>query len=85
MQANETIKMIVGHGIPLNGKVLYYNSMSHQTSIIDIKKKKHAIYERLIDEKVLLEADYSLAKTCDTSMEIDVDKFIKLLYDSRGP
>ena len=79
MQANEAIKMIVGHGIPLNGKVLYYNSMSHQTSIIDIKKKKHAIYERLIDEKALLEADYSLAKTCDTSMEIDVDRFIKLL------
>ena len=72
MQADEALKLIIGHGNSLNGKLMLYNSMSNQSNIIAIHKKELAIYEKIIDQQVLSEADYSLDETCDSSLEIDI-------------
>lgn len=43
LQANETIKLILGIGEVLSGKVLYYNSLNHQSQIINVIRSEKEI------------------------------------------
>lgn len=43
LQANETIKLILGIGEVLSGKVLYYNSLNHQIQIINVNRSEKEI------------------------------------------
>ncbi|WP_445737529.1 molybdopterin-synthase adenylyltransferase MoeB [Mariniflexile sp.] len=43
MQANEVLKIILGIGNVLSGKLLCFNALTNQTSILKIKKSKEAI------------------------------------------
>ena len=45
MQANEVIKLILGIGNVLSGKLLCYNSLTNQTSILKINKNQSIIQE----------------------------------------
>ncbi|PHS67525.1 MAG: dinucleotide-utilizing protein [Flavobacterium sp.] len=59
LQANEVLKMILGIGEVLSGKVLYYNTLTNQTTILKINrseaeiqrvKNSEPIFETLIAE-----------------------------------
>ena len=79
MQADEALKLIIGHGNSLSGKLMIYNSLNHQSNIISIHRKEHVIYERIINQQGLSESDYIINEICDSLLEIDMDEFIELL------
>jgi sulfur-carrier protein adenylyltransferase/sulfurtransferase len=43
MQANEVLKIILGIGNVLSGKLLCFNALTHQTSILKVKKSQETI------------------------------------------
>src|SRR5690606_36177905 len=51
-QANEVLKMILGIGNVLSGKLLCYNSLTSQTSVLKINKSEEQI-EKVLKEKHL--------------------------------
>ncbi|GAA4884783.1 molybdopterin-synthase adenylyltransferase MoeB [Flaviramulus aquimarinus] len=51
MQANEVLKVILGLGSPLSGKLLCYNALTSQTSTLALKKNE-AIFQSVLNEKV---------------------------------
>lgn len=79
MQADEALKLIIGHGNSLNGKLMLYNSLNNQNNIISIHRKEHAIYDRIINQQGLSESDYIINEICDSLLEIEMDEFIELL------
>lgn len=50
MQANEVLKIILGVGDALSGKILFYNALTYQTSTLKIKRNETAI-QTVLDEK----------------------------------
>ena len=50
MQANEILKIILGIGTTLSGKLLSYNALTSQTSIIKVKKNE-AIFKSILKNK----------------------------------
>jgi len=50
MQANEVLKLILGIGDLLSGKVLYYNALTTQTTTLKINKSEKEIQKVLISE-----------------------------------
>lgn len=67
MQANEVLKMILNIGDVLSGKLLCYNALTSQTTILTIKKNQGEF------EKVLRDKDHfhkkELEYSCETSIE----------------
>lgn len=45
MQANEVLKMILGIGTVLSGKVLFYNALTVQTQTMQLKRSEEAIHK----------------------------------------
>ncbi|MFT4802045.1 MAG: molybdopterin/thiamine biosynthesis adenylyltransferase/rhodanese-related sulfurtransferase [Flavobacteriaceae bacterium] len=54
LQANEVIKLILGIGEVLSGKVLYYNSLNHQINFIKVNRSKKEI-QKVMDTKTFFE------------------------------
>ena len=50
MQANEVLKIILGIGNVLSGKILFYNALTYQTSTLKIKRNETVI-QTVLDEK----------------------------------
>jgi len=50
MQANEVLKIILGIGTTISGKLLFYNALTSQTSIIKVKKNE-AIFKSVLKDK----------------------------------
>lgn len=54
LQANEVIKLILGIGEVLSGKVLYYNSLNHQINFIKVNRSEKEI-KKVMDTKTFFE------------------------------
>tara|TARA_R110000787_G_scaffold15134_9_gene46887 strand:+ start:3056 stop:4141 length:1086 start_codon:yes stop_codon:yes gene_type:complete len=54
LQANEVIKLILGIGEVLSGKVLYYNSLNHQINFIKVNRSEKEI-QKVMDTKTFFE------------------------------
>ncbi|MCF8274811.1 MAG: HesA/MoeB/ThiF family protein [Flavobacteriaceae bacterium] len=71
MQANEVLKIILGIGSILSGKLLCYDALSYQTSILNIKKSENEI-QKVLKNK----SDFKNQKSevhCDSqSVEISI-------------
>jgi molybdopterin/thiamine biosynthesis adenylyltransferase/rhodanese-related sulfurtransferase len=50
MQANEVLKIILGIGDVLSGKLLCYDALSYQTTILNIKKSENEIQKVLLNK-----------------------------------
>ena len=50
MQANEVLKIILGIGSPLTGKVLYYNALNTETTILSLTRSDDEIKRVLSDQ-----------------------------------
>lgn len=55
LQANEAIKLILGIGEILSGKVLYYNSLNHQTNLIKVRRSEEEI-QKVMDSAAVFES-----------------------------
>ncbi|MBD0835812.1 HesA/MoeB/ThiF family protein [Aestuariibaculum suncheonense] len=64
MQANEVLKIILGIGNTLSGKLLCYNALHSQTTVLNISKNNHEI------EKVLKNKNSFTTQTTETFCEI---------------
>ncbi len=68
LQANEVIKLILGIGDVLTGKVLYYNSLNHENNIIKVIRSEKEI-QKVIDSEPYFESlDEDL--NCDLSSNL---------------
>jgi adenylyltransferase/sulfurtransferase len=52
-QANEVIKMILGIGEVLSGKLMIFNSLNNQVTYFNLSKSQENLYDDLIKEKKL--------------------------------
>ncbi|MFL1011456.1 molybdopterin-synthase adenylyltransferase MoeB [Flavisericum labens] len=69
MQANEVLKIILGIGNPLSGKLLCYNALTVQSSILKINKSKGEI------QKVLnVKANFNKKKIINEDCEYNFSK-----------
>ncbi|SFZ94469.1 adenylyltransferase and sulfurtransferase [Flaviramulus basaltis] len=66
MQANEVLKIILGIGNALSGKLLCYNALTNDTSILKISKSQDTI------NSVLKDKDNFHEKQLNTSCDIEV-------------
>jgi len=68
LQANEVLKLILGIGDVLTGKVLYYNSLNHENNIIKVIRSEKEI-QKVIDSEPYFESlDEDL--NCDLSSNL---------------
>jgi len=68
LQANEVIKLILGIGEVLSGKVLYYDSLNHQISFIKVNRSEKEI-QKVMDIKTVFKAlDQEI--NCETPIRI---------------
>lgn len=58
MQANEVLKIILGFGEVLSGKLLLYNSLDNKFQTIEIQKDKNYINEIKIKSSSVFEVDF---------------------------
>ncbi|MCR8669255.1 HesA/MoeB/ThiF family protein [Aestuariibaculum sp. M13] len=65
MQANEVLKIILGIGNTLSGKLLCYNALNSQTTVLGISKNENEI------EKILKTKDSFTTKTTEVFCEIE--------------
>ena len=82
MQANETIKLLIGIGVPLINQLLIYNSLNNQSYTIEITKNKKA-YQMPLDEKEFIKMDYDwLCLPGKNIQVIDAKEFRKMLIET---
>lgn len=72
MQANETIKLLLGHNDVLSGKLLTYNAKSGRTNIISIERKDLFHYHELMEDGGKLNHPFYY-KDCSILPEIEID------------
>lgn len=66
LQANEALKLILGIGEVLSGKLYCYNALSNKTSVIKINPNKNQIekiLERGLDFQLIKEQDFCVSKS----------------------
>ncbi|MGE5944729.1 MAG: molybdopterin-synthase adenylyltransferase MoeB [Flavobacteriales bacterium] len=68
MQANEVLKIILGIGNVLSGKLLFYNALTSQTSTLKISKSEEQI------ENVLKEKHHFNKRQLNLDCEIQIDE-----------
>ncbi|WP_299551234.1 molybdopterin-synthase adenylyltransferase MoeB [Seonamhaeicola sp.] len=74
MQANEVIKLILGIGTVLSGKLLCYNSLTNQTSTLKINRN-----DTVINEVLNTQANFKgrvLNINCETDELVSIQKII---------
>lgn len=74
MQANEIIKLILGIGDVLSGKLLCYNSLSNQTSTLRINRNEPVINEVLNEQSTF--GKRALNINCEAEALISIQKVI---------
>jgi adenylyltransferase/sulfurtransferase len=75
MQANEVLKIVLGIGKVLNGKLLCYNALTSQTSILKINKSETEI-SKVLKEQDSFHKKY-LENNCDfESIEISINSIL---------
>ena len=78
MQANEVIKLILGIGEPLSGKLSVYSSLTCQISNFKISKQQNTIYEDLKSTGKLNPSLYSIQSCSSENIlmdEIEIEEF----------
>ena len=76
MQANEVLKLILGIGDVLSGKVLYYNALTSQTTTLKINRSEKEIQKVVATEYFFETLDKELI--CDFSIpEISIQEALK--------
>ena len=81
MQANETIKLLTGIGVPLINQLLIYNSLNNQSNTIEITENKKA-YHSPKDEEEFIKMDYAWLCLSDENIKmIDAAEFQKMLIE----
>ncbi len=68
LQANETIKLILGIGEVLSGKVLYYNSLNHQSQILNVIRSEKEIKKVMDSANIFETLDEEV--NCETKSSI---------------
>src|SRR6185437_2845423 len=82
MQANETIKLLTGIGVPLINQLLIYNSLNNQSYTIEITGNKKA-YQMPLDEEEFIKMDYDwLCLPGKNIQVIDATEFRKMLLET---
>lgn len=61
MQANEVLKILLGIGTVLSGKILYYNALTMQSNTIAIQKSEQADYDTIVAQFQKQETIFSCA------------------------
>lgn len=79
MQANEVLKIILGIGNVLTGKVLFYNALTHQSSTLKIKKNFEVI-QNILEHKADFNTQGINLNCANDKLEISV-KDLDLLSD----
>ncbi|WP_406683485.1 HesA/MoeB/ThiF family protein [Seonamhaeicola sp. MEBiC1930] len=74
MQANEVIKLILGIGDVLSGKLLCYNSLSNQSTTLRINRNDTVINEVLIQQSTF--RDRALNINCETNKLVSIQNII---------
>lgn len=82
MQANETIKLLTGIGVPLINQLLIYNSLNNQSYTIEITENKKA-YQMPLDEEEFTKMDYDWLCLLGKNIQvIDATEFRKMLLET---
>ncbi|UNY97628.1 HesA/MoeB/ThiF family protein [Zhouia spongiae] len=80
LQANETLKLILGIGEPLNGKLLCYNALNNQTITLNVNRIEEQI-DKVLQERSVFEQK-ELSVFCETNTLISI-KDIPAINDVR--
>ncbi|ETN95997.1 HesA/MoeB/ThiF family protein [Zhouia amylolytica] len=72
LQANEVLKIILGIGEQLSGKLLCFNALDNQTTILNVNKSMEQ-FEKVLNEKPRFEQK-ELSITCDTDMIVSLQE-----------
>ena len=76
MQANEVLKMILEIGNILSGKLLLYNALNFQTSVIKINKSEEEI-NKILNEKHVFETK-TMSFSCNSeTTQISIEEALK--------
>lgn len=59
MQANEVLKIVLGIGTVLSGKILYYNALTVQSTTIAIRKTEQTNYAKVVAQFQKQETEFS--------------------------
>ncbi len=86
MQANETIKLIIGIGKPLVNTILTYNALDNSSYEFNLSLNENAQELSPKDLAAFLEMDYEwlCSSQINNSFEIDAAKFNNLIEDSNA-
>ena len=81
MMANETIKLITGIGIPLNNRLMTFNSLTNQVYEMEIQKVKES--QSLIPENIAAfqKTDYELLCSSQPGIQIDLTQFDQMIQN----
>lgn len=77
LQANEVIKMIVGIGKPLGGKLMLFNALNNQVNLFNINKKEHAVYDKTKQTRIMDAIEYQIDCSTVTVEEVELDDFLQ--------
>ncbi len=67
-QSNEVLKMILGIGEVLSGKLMIYNSLNNQVTYFNLSKSNENLYDVLLSERKLIPEKY--IRSCSLSNDI---------------
>lgn len=81
-QANEVLKMVLGIGRPLSGKLLMYNALNAESSVIGIPRDERVINEVLQKGKIELVSQVNCGLDDEQSIEsLSPEEFDQLLHN----
>lgn len=81
LQANEVIKIIIGIGTPLNGKLLLFNALNNQIYSFNIVKKEHDIYPKIKQLNALDPNIYQINCGTFEIREVELEKFLQIKHE----
>jgi len=77
LQANEAIKIILGLGTPLSGKLLLFNALSNQYNSFKIPKKEHAINDSIKQTRIMEAKEYQIECSTPSITEVEIHDFLE--------
>lgn len=77
LQANEVIKMIVGIGTPLSGKLLLFSALNNQYNSFNIQKKEHSIYNTTRVTGILDAPEYRIDCSTIAIEEVELETYFE--------
>lgn len=76
MQANEVLKIILNIGEVLSGKILTYNTLNNQSSVLKFKRNPAVIESVLASKDTFVTKDYNFICEIDDLLEVSIEEIL---------